>query len=248
MTNLAPPKIMVPSLDQHYYTDKKILLTSGASFTASTQQLECAASWPGYVYDRCRFDRVVDLSYPGVGNEYIADSVVSYVDQLAPSDYPNHLIIVMWSGLGWSADKIADSTTAPCIDRVTYQRKSSNPGLEDYQTDTRLSYQHIMSTDQFLKERKIAYVFTYYANVLFPPCLPRNDLTCNFADYLDNQDIKKLQHLSWIPNNPKDYLYDYAFFNDYVVKDYHPPVECNLKWTDDVLLPSMREQGFIGLL
>lgn len=238
----------VPSLDQLYCTNKKILVTSGASFTASTTQLNCAASWPGYVYDRCRFNRVVDLSYPGVGNEYIADSIVNYINQLDSLEYQNHLVVIMWSGLGWATDKISNSTYTPCINNVSYQRKNNGiPSREDHQQDTELSYQRIIAISQFLKEKNISYVFTYYANILFPPCLPRNDLTCNFADYLSHQEIIKLQQLPWVPPNKRDYLYDYAFFNDYNV-EYHPPVECNLKWTDNILLPSICEQGFITKL
>ena len=249
MNFLIPPKIMqwVPALDQHYSTDKKVLVVSGASFTASTNQLECAASWPGYLYDRCRFEKVIDLSYPGVGNEYVSDSIVEYFGNINPVDFQNYIVVIMWSGLGWITKKVVNSIEPPCVGSVSYQRKSTIPSEEDYQIDTKISYRKIVETRQFLEKNKISYAFTCYANLLFPPCLPLGDRSCTFNKYLTTEEVKELQKIPWVPDNPRDYLYDYAFFHDYDAT-YHPPVECNLKWTDQVLLPNMSAQGLITLL
>lgn len=243
---LEPPKIMkwVPALDQHYFTDKKTLLVSGASYTASTNQLDCAASWPGFLYDRCRFDQVIDLSYPGVGNEYIADSIVYAIDQMRPEQKQDCIVGIMWSGLGWSEEKVTNNG-APMIGTTSYLRKTPHPSKEDFKINTRLSYNKIINTYKYLQEHNISFFSTFYANVLFPPCLPRNDRTCNFADYLDSKQILALQELNWIPNSPKDCLGDFVFFNDGNIADYHPTVEFNLKWTDQVLLPSLADVNLI---
>jgi hypothetical protein len=94
MNNLLPPKYMRwnYALDQQYYCNQKQLITSGCSFTASTNQLDCAASWPGFMRDRCRFEETIDLSYPGMGNDYIYQSIMNNINN-------ESLVVVMWSGI-----------------------------------------------------------------------------------------------------------------------------------------------------
>jgi hypothetical protein len=81
---LPVPKLLKwnHSLSQKYTCTESVLLTSGCSFTSSTLQLDAAASWPGYVVDRCRFDYCIDYSFPGAGNEYIANSILNYFQPL----------------------------------------------------------------------------------------------------------------------------------------------------------------------
>ena len=96
---LTPPKIMQwnYNLSQTHKLNSKILITSGCSLTASTQQVISAASWPGYMRDRCRFEYAVDLSYPAAGNEYIADSIMQYFKD--KTNYSDYFVVIMWSGL-----------------------------------------------------------------------------------------------------------------------------------------------------
>lgn len=244
---LAPPKIMswVNRMDQHYTCDKKILAVSGASFTASTNQLKCAASWPGFLYDRCRFDQVIDLSYPGVGNEYIADSVMYFVEHTDTQQHKDLLVGVMWSGIGWIENKIIDGSEPPRIGNLSYQRKTTSPSQQDMIIDSQVSYEKILQLREYLNVKKIPFFFTNYANTLFPPCLPRKDFSCNFFDYLDGKQISELKKIPWLPINHKDCLYDYAFFNYDNENSYHPTVECNLQWTDNILLPALVEQKLI---
>jgi len=244
---LLPPKTMQwqHSLDQHYKSSNKILVTSGGSFTASTSQLTCAASWPGFVYDRCRLDCVIDLSYAGVGNEYIADSIITYFQDIPEETYKNYLVIVMWTGIGWAHNKIINGNVNPKIKNVSYAKKNIIPTKTDYVEDAYLSYSRIIELYQYLHSNNIAFAFTYYANVLFPPCLPRSDNTTTFLEQLSSKEIKNLQKLNWIPKNTRDYLYDYSIFQNYS-NEYHPSVECNLAWTDNVLLPELEIQGLIA--
>ena len=73
MAFLPVPKLLKweYSLSQKYTCPESVLITSGCSFTSSTLQLDTAASWPGFVVDRCRFNYCIDYSFPGAGNEYI---------------------------------------------------------------------------------------------------------------------------------------------------------------------------------
>jgi len=95
---LDPPKFFrwIPQLSPQYTTNCDVLITGGCSFTASTNQTESAASWPGFVKDRCGLDLCIDTSYPGYGNFAIRDNVFQAVEQ---SEYKNPLVVVMWSGL-----------------------------------------------------------------------------------------------------------------------------------------------------
>lgn len=95
---LEPPKFFrwTPQLSPQYTTTCDVLITGGCSFTASTNQTESAASWPGFVKDRCGLDLCIDTSYPGLGNFSIRDNVIQAIEQC---EYNNPLVVVMWSGL-----------------------------------------------------------------------------------------------------------------------------------------------------
>ena len=242
------------TLDQHYLCPNQILVTSGCSFTASTLSLDSACSWPGFVLDRCRFDHCIDYSYPGAGNEYIGDSILNFFSQISDSDIDQYMAIIMWSGIDRKEEKIAGNEM-PNINGVTYRRKENWPMLppEDPEQKSKRALQSankILEVYEYLTMRKISFVFTLYSNLLFAPYIPKRDTTFEFDGHINKDLLKTLQSLPWIPNKPFDFLYEYAFVNDFLNQgdQFHPPVECNLKWTDQVLLPNMSAQGLITLL
>lgn len=222
MDFLKPPKLMQwePSIPQHYSTDKKVLLVSGCSFTANTNQLEYCASWPGFVLDRCRFDRCWDLSYPGVGNEFISDGIRKHLDhQESVTDY---FVIIMWSGLN-----------------RTTKTKDKHESAE-------LSANIILDMWEYLQSRSIPAVFTQYTNMLFPPFLPKRDITHEFPKYVSKETLDRLNAIPWIPTDPMDFLFEYAFRKDMLAEDmFHPGLGCSESWTDNILLPNMLKQGLI---
>jgi hypothetical protein len=250
MNFLPVPKLMqwAHSLDQTYRCTSTKLITSGCSFTASTLQLQTAASWPGYVMDRCRFDQCIDYSYAGSGNEYIGDSILHFFSQIPDSSLDQYMVIVMWSGIDRKTKKVF-GTDMPNLNGVVYQRIQDVNKIDHKEKQCRAleSANKILEVYNYLVKRKIAFAFTAYANMLYTPYIPKRDTTFEFDKFVSDSLLMQLQNLPWIPNSSMDFLYEYAFVNDFLNSgDYfHPPAECNLKWTDEILLPGMVKQGLI---
>ena len=251
MNFLPIPKLLqwTPSMSQRYSCTQKILVTSGCSFTSSTRQLATAASWPGYVLDRCRFDQCIDYSYPGTSNEYIGDSILTHFASVSDDAVDQYMVIIMWTGLDRLEDKILGEKM-PNLNGVTYQRfKDPDPlGLSKQQKldRTATSANKMFEVFEYLTRRKIAFAFTLYSNILFPPYVPKRDTTFEFDNFLEKQQLKKLRALPWIPSQPMDFLYEYMFVNDFESEDdFHPLAECSLSWTDNILLPGMQKQNLI---
>jgi hypothetical protein len=238
------------SLSQTYQCSYTHLVTSGCSFTASTVQLKTAASWPGYVMDRCRFDQCIDYSYPGAGNEYIGDSILHFFSKIPDAQIKQYMAVVMWSGIDRKVEKVIGDFM-PNLDGVAYrylQSYNQQPYNQQLRTiQAQESANKIMQVYKYLLERKISFVFSFYSNLLFPPFIPKRDTTWEFNNYLPKSLLTQLQNLPWVPDTGMDFLYEYAFANDFLNSgDYfHPPAECNLQWTDKVLLPGMHKQGLI---
>ena len=249
MNLLTPPKIMQwkYSLSQTHKLEPKILVTSGCSFTASTQQLRSAASWPGYMRDRCRFDHAIDLSYPAAGNEYIADSILGYFKD--KTDYSNHFVVVMWSGLDRREIQTSNSKD-PKIGNISYIRNHSDRMLskEERAITTQLSYDKIVETYNFLITHQIPFAFTFYCNVLFPPYIPKRDRTHEIDGYLNKDSIAHLQSIINVPLDQTNFLYEYAFFNDHTNGEdgFHPTGNGNLAWVDSILLPDLCKLGLLS--
>lgn len=243
MEFLRPPKLLnwERQLRQEYTCDQSLLITSGCSFTASTTQLESAASWPGYVKDRCGFKSCIDMSYPGVGNRYIKDSVINAVEQCRhPEDV---LIIVMWSGLD-RVESLVNGAGQPTLNGVSYQRIDSEL---DTQQLIDQNAEYILDLSEYLNNNGIQYAFTTYINLLHEPYIPVRDTTPRLTDYHNQDKIKQVSNKINFPKTGSDYLYEWAFLNNYLNfgDRYHPPVEANLKWTDSVLLPNLKQLGII---
>lgn len=253
MNFLPVPKLMQwnHSLRQTYSCLSKKLVTSGCSFTSSTLQLDTAASWPGYVMDRCRFDQCIDYSYPGAGNTYIGDSILHFFSQISDHETKQYMAIVMWSGIDRKEEKILGSGM-PNLNGTIYQRVQDTDKIsnEEKQLLAQESANKILEVCQYLSKRDIRFVFTFYANLLFAPYVPKRDTTSEFDKFVSKSLLKQLQSLPWIPETPMDFLYEYALVKDFLNSgDYfHPPAECNLKWTDEILLPGMCKQGLVELI
>jgi hypothetical protein len=233
-------------IPDYYECDQSVLITSGCSFTANTDQTEYAASWPGFVKDRCNFDYCIDLSWPGVGNLFIKESIEYAVEHFVTEQNLNPVVLVMWSGLDRFEEKVYDkrkakykNQTQPCIDNTQYNR------LESQFSMLEKSIELIQDLASFLEQKNISYAFTSYVNLLHPPYLPVRDTTHRFTDHKDKQAIAQVEKL-FLPIAGMDYLYEHAFVNDGLSDDdFHPAMDPILDWTDKVLLPSLEQKGII---
>jgi len=239
------PKLLkwVPSIPQHYTVDKSILLVSGCSFSV-VNQLNCATSWPGFVLDRCGFDHCIDWSYPGAGNEYIGDSILYHLSNLSDSEVKKYMVIVMWSGIDRTANKIANMEEDPKIGNVSYCRKTATG--KNLKSGAQQSADKIFELYNYLTNRSISFVFSFYCNLLYPPYIPKRDTTPSFDNLIDKQTFKKLQELPWIPKKPMDFMFEYGFKHDLLAEDlFHPSMQCSEKWVDEILLPEMANTNLI---
>ena len=88
---ILPPKQLnwTKTLEQRYSSNRTIGIVSGSSFTAGTDQLKMASSWPGYVYERCGLEKIIDLSFPATNNQYISDSTINYLESISQQEKNN---------------------------------------------------------------------------------------------------------------------------------------------------------------
>jgi hypothetical protein len=247
---ILPPKHLnwTKTLEQKYSSTRTVGVVSGSSFTAGTNQLTVAASWPGYVYERCGLEKVIDLSFPGTSNQYISDSTINYLESISQQEKNNLFVIVMWNGIGPIEHvHVAD------IDNKRWPEINGNYyapvyiSKKDISTAADHYYNLICKTGEYLSRQQIPYAFTFYANQLFPPLLPTPDGQEQFYKYTTNNRIKKLQSYNLFPITGESYLYDYTFFNDqFGFNGYHPTVQAYLGWTDAVLLPALVKLNIVN--
>jgi hypothetical protein len=250
MKHLAPPKIMSwpRQIDQHYYCNFDILITSGCSFTASTIWLDGPASWPGFVKDRCNIPLCIDLSYPGAGNEYIANSILAEIESRASNSYAKILVLVGWSGLDRKEELTSASVELPKIDNISYRRVPLNTQKlsENWKTaEVWRSWKNIIFTKNYLENKKISHGFFSYCNLLEPPFLPKRDTTPEWHNNINIDRIKSLQKINWVIPHEQS-LFEFAFDHDYLGEDlFHPVVKGNMEWVDQILLPNLARANLI---
>ena len=250
-----PPKILNWSrqIDQHYACDFDLLIASGCSFTASTACYNYPLSWPGIVKDRCNIPVCIDLSYPGVGNEYIANSVLAAVeDQLIKNTGKNILVLVSWSGLDRKEDLMIDKLKEnPIIDGVAYRRTQSSHDILDSdwcRGEAWRSWKNIVFVKNYLENKKITHGFVSYCNLFDPPFLPKRDRTPEWPDMINQKRLQSLRQIPWaIPHNQS--MFEFCFEHDFLAEDlFHPNQDGVNAWTDKVLLPGLQKQGIIRAL
>lgn len=253
MTDFAkPPKLLKwpVTMAQHYSQGQKILVAAGCSFTAASDKFDGPYTWPGCVLERCGFDHCVDLSYPGAGNEFIANSVLNYVQSLDQSQQSEIVIVVCWSGPDRKEDLI--SSTSPyakgraTIDDVAYTRYQHTD--KEYRTwylgEVWRSWKNIIFLQNYLENKNIKFGFASYCNTVEPPFLPHRDKPQSFFGNLSQDKISQLQQCAWLHKFEKSF-FEFCFFNDGCLSEdmFHPNPQGALLWTDQVLLPGMAQAG-----
>jgi len=227
---ILPPRLLTwpKTLEQRYSSQRKIALVSGASFTSGTNQTTVAASWPGYIYERCELESVIDLSYPQMNNQYIGDSIIDAVELMSLPQKNNTFVIVMWNGIQHHTQDTQEENTESNKNWPVINGKIYDPTIitnQNISDRAQQDYKIICKTGDYLKNYNIPYAFTFYANILFPPLIPTADSLQKFYKNINADKIKKIQSYNLIPADQKLYLYDYTFFNDQFDEDgYHPNI------------------------
>jgi len=250
MIPLLPPKILrwdiASRITQRFQTSKKILITSGCSFT-TCGTLDVPASWPGFVSNRCGFEYCIDLSHPGVGNEYIANSVLNYIHSLSVEQRKEIMVVVMWSGLDRLENLTKDTSKHHAsIDGIEYRRSfvENDISKDLAYAEVWRSWKNIVLLDSYLGSQGIQYAFTSYVNLIDPPFLPKRDLTPHFFEKLSDDKFQTLKSMPWLHDH-QDCLFEYCFKNDHLADDlFHPNYHGSLGWSDDILLPSLLAKEF----
>ena len=240
------------SLDQRYSCDQNTLIVSGCSFTASVEHLTTAASWPGYVMDRCRFDQCIDYSYAGAGNDYIGDSILYHFKDINNEDSSKYFVIIMWSGIDRVEVQVPNSDKQPNLGGTYYRRVQHNEMTATLEVKQAIrSYNKMIEIYQYLSNRNIKFVFTSYSNVLFPPYIPKRDTTTEFDRWLTSSQLSALRNIKWVPTSNLEFPFEYSWDHDYLLDSndgFHPTWESHLSWTDNILLPGMQKQNLITTL
>jgi hypothetical protein len=245
-------------MGQTHCSEKTTLVVGGCSFTANGRNLDtCAATWPGILMDRSGFQHALDYSFAGAGNNYIADSILHHVDSMTQEDIKNTLIVIMWSGINRidvaDDDLSTDIADGAILNNKLYYRQDNPVKIStDVEAKKQLaqeSAERIFQTHQLLSEKNISFAFSFYCNLLYPPYLPKRDLTHEFENHVDNTTLAQLRNLIHIPKRPMDFMFEYGFERDLLAEDYfHPNYDCLLNWTDEILLPGLEQMGLVTRL
>lgn len=238
---------------QTHCTEKSILLVSGCSFTASGRLDTCATTWPGLLKQRCGMPQAFDYSFPGVGNEYIAESILHHVSNMNDQDAEKTLVVVMWTGLNRFLKKQPQSSNnkhAPFLNSSFYCRDddpieiSTNGKLKTLGAQE--SADKIFQVAEYLTSRNISFAFSFYCNLLYPPYIPKPDLSHEFDRYVDSATLADLKKLPIIPRHPMDFMFEYGFAHDQLADDgFHPTHNGIVGWTNNVLLPGLVDLGLV---
>ena len=251
------PKIFnwTPQLTQTHTARKKVLITAGGSYTASTNWFDGPASWPGFLRDLAGFELCMDMSYPGVGNLFIKDSVLHAVDNL-PNGYTldDCFVLPMWTDLEFREEPTNQNNCDYQLGNNFYHRVPDNTqNKEQLLIQVYDCYCNILELQQELEQMGADYAYCLYANVLWNYTIPfpTSYVSPRFDQYLSKQQLQVLRNCKWLLTDD-DCLYEYSFLNDESLLDptedfrgYHPPVECNLAWTKNNLIPALEKHGIV---
>ena len=184
MNYLVPPKVFNWSrtLAQSHKAICPRLIVSGASFTHQNT-VGTASNWPGYLYERCGLELVIDYSFPQLGNHYIHDSMRFAFDEIPSQYWQDYFVIVMWN---YPIDTIKEESIKvhenwPKLESF-YRPKHPQPlDLEHTTTD---DTKKISALAQWLTDHSISFAFTAFANLFYQPILLNK--TPNFSAIADS--------------------------------------------------------------
>lgn len=231
------------------------LVVSGCSNTYNFG-IGYPTSWPYWLRDLGGFDRVLDTSMPGAGNQHIANSL-HWALEVNSVDPKTSLVVVMWSGHDRDDLILPSSEVRDWVARFDYSKAVSTgitgglhpscvanlkspeiiksmAGLKSRQSRAIENYLVIDSLHSYLTNRKFNFVFLDYLDRSVP------NRTCDFVidDLLPEAVAKRLRSHKL---NLTD-LYVWALERNQLEADLvHVTPQGHCEWTRDVLMPKLQE-------
>jgi len=230
------------------------LIVSGCSFTYNNHDTVPVA-WPYYLRDLGGFNRVLDCSLPGAGNNHISDSLIWGLEIEKP-DPATSLVIVMWSGhdrddyicpkehinnypfqfnysenvmssiTGGNAPESAGNNISDGLKKLSMTKTLESRAIENYLC--------IAKTYQYLKSLNYRFLFLNFINPTEPV---GGTNTFDIKKYLPSTAKQKLDSMITEINDP----YHFAVRHNLLDGDkFHPIPHGHLRWTKKVLIPHLQ--------
>lgn len=241
-------------LPETHSAQKPVLVCSGCSFTDQQSHFDIPLYWPGYLVARCAFDHAIDLSSGGAGNEYITTSMLNQLETMSDSELADVLVIIVWSGVSRVEQLVARHKMVGWegfIDTVQYLRPIDSQEKIDpdvARAEVLRSWKNMVLLENYLQLRNITYGFSFYFNVFDPPFLPRCVNEVEFTGWLDSRKVARLRQCQWLHDHQQS-MYEFCFDLGLTLNDmFHPSPHGSLRWTDDVLIPSLITRGLVNQL
>jgi hypothetical protein len=243
----------------------KTLVVSGCSFTNDYQ----FKTWPRHLPEVDKNIRLLDVSFPGAGNNYIAESIIQTIlyENLDPTET---LVLTMWSGISRkdvlvskdyynlidesSKTKLYDQNFAFSGGQIGLWTTSGNSFLKslfenwykstDHSTMGFESLSSMIRLQSFLEARNFPYKFMSYVNYWqdIPDYIGRNgDFSLSYYNR-DNPYLSLLDK-NWIwADHDKNCLFEYARDRGLLdVDQFHPIEAAHKPFANDIILPAVEE-------
>ena len=243
----------------------KTLVVSGCSFTNNYH----FQTWPRHLPEIDKDIRLHDVSFPGAGNNYIAESIIQTIlrENLDPAET---LVIVMWSGVSRKDivvgkeyyDLLYNACTNQLYDQyfafsggqVGLWTLSDNPFLKPLFEDwyksadrSSMGFESLSSMirlQSFLESRNFPHKFMSYVNYWqdIPDYIGRNgDFSLSY--YNRGNPYLSLLDKNWIwADYDKNCLFEYARDRGLLdVDQFHPLEAAHKQFANDIILPAVEE-------
>lgn len=235
--------------------DKKILVTSGCSYTAIGHE---GLSWPGYLSTAIGCDHI-NYACISAGNRYISSSLIYGISEALKTYEPKDIIVgVIWSGNSrgslfksnintrditclWEShnpigfiDKNWIITNHHWDDRTTKNYYTTHDDDTEFEIQT---LEHILRVQWFLESKKVDYFMSTYAPGVLPTAPNANtqhllDLV-NWNKFLDVENYITWCINSGIPLSEDDQKLPITFM--------HPTKEHHKAFVNQVIVPFIGE-------
>lgn len=222
------------------------ILVSGCSFSTN---------WPNFLSSHLKNAEVTNLSFPGAGNKYIADSIIA--KDLSGYD----IILVMWSGL----TRLDIPITSDIFDDYDFKKTVNDQqyimsggllgswlsnhftkilfeGTYKFITEENmamLSILEMIKLQNFLNAKNKKFIFSSYVNYWNQSTdwkSPNADFSLSSITNIDNL-LNKIEFDKWLfLDENRNGIYEYAITNSLLSEDmFHPNESANEFWAHKII-------------